>query len=80
MQNLPGFNGAMMKRFANWEKGFDMFEAGHPIEHCHVSNRNVAKSLVEGWNAAKCVAELAADTQAALVFKQVKNRFSGMML
>lgn len=71
---------AMRKRFANWEEGFNLFEAGHPIERCHVNNHNVRKSLVEGWKAAACVEELAKDAQAMAVFTRSKKRFNGTIL
>lgn len=70
----------MLKRFRNWEAGFDLQEAGHPIEHCRVSNVNITKSRLEGWNAAKCIANLAADSQAMMVFSHAKRKFNGLVL
>jgi len=78
---MPPLNSVpMLKRFRNWESGFDLFEAGHPIEHCRTSNANITKSRLEGWNAAKLIAELASDAQAMLVFTRNKKKFNGIVL
>lgn len=78
---LPRLNSVpMLKRFRNWEAGFDLFNTGQPIERCRVSNVNVTKSRLEGWNAGKCVATLAEDAQEMLVFTRAKKQFSGMIL
>lgn len=78
---LPQLNSVpMLKRFRNWEAGFDLFNAGHPIEHCQNHNCNVTKSRIEGWKAAKCIAELAADAHEMLVFTRAKKQFNGMIL
>lgn len=71
---------ALLKRFRNWEAGFDLYNAGHPIEHCRTGHAKVTASQTEGWNAAKKVDELASDTQAMLVFALAKKRFNGIIL
>lgn len=71
---------ALLKRFRNWEAGFELYEAGHPIEHCRSRYAKITASQMEGWNAARKVDELAQDTQSMLVFALAKKRFNGIVL
>ena len=66
-----------MNRYLNWEKGFDLYDQGKPIEACDTGHPTQSKARKKGWLASQRVSELMRDQEAVGVltdrWKQIRE-------